>query len=400
MNPYETLISKHASLTALVAKIASEDRHASDDEKAQISALRSEVEAIKSDFESAGRSSFLSSLNTENKATGQVVLKSNQSFRDAVKGSYEQEYEQLSLSRLLRGYIDGDYHNAPLERKAMASTPTSAGGILIPTVLSASVIDAARAASVVLNAGALTLPMTSNNLVMPRLTADVPVSWVAEGAAITETQAAFDSVTFTANKMGALVRISSELLEDSSPSVDAIVISSLGKALALALDKACLDGPGSGQPTGIKNTAGVLGAAAIGTPANYDAFLAAYYAVQTANFNPNALVWHARTASTMATLKTGLTGDKTTLQAPQEIANLPKFVSNQIPTNLGSGTNESYAIIGEFDKLAIGIRRNLLIEVSRDYAFNSDQTMIKLTWRGDAKLLQPSAFYCAAGIKP
>jgi HK97 family phage major capsid protein len=280
MNTYETLIFKHAALTGLVAKIASEDRHASDDEKAQINALKSEVEAIKSDFQSAGQSAFLNSLNAQQSSSTGQVLKSNQSFRDAVKGSYDQEYEKLSLSRLLRGYISGDYDNAPLERKAMSSTPTSAGGILIPTVLSASVIDAARAASVCLSAGALTVPMTSSSLVMPRLTADVPVSFYAEGAAITETQAAFDSVTFTANKMGALVRISNELIEDSSPSVDAIIIESLGKAMALALDKACLDGPGTGnQPTGIKSTLNVLGAAAIGTPVNYDYLLAGYYAV-------------------------------------------------------------------------------------------------------------------------
>jgi HK97 family phage major capsid protein len=58
--------------------------------------------------------------------------------------------------------------------------------------------------------------------------------------------------------VGAYQEVSRQLMLQSDPSVDALVMSDLAKVLALAIDLAAYEGSGSsGQPTGISQTAGI-----------------------------------------------------------------------------------------------------------------------------------------------
>lgn len=398
---YDQIVTKQAALTSMLAKIASENRGPNEAEKGQLDSLKTEIEAIKTEWESEGRKRFLESLNAPRVNGGPVVLKANQSFADVLKGSYPAEYENLSLRKILNGYVNGDWAGAELEMKAMASSPTSAGGILIPAVLSARIIDMARNLAAVLRAGAGVVPMTSAQMVMARQTQDVTAGWFGEGAAIDESDAAFDSVTFTARKMAALIRINNELLEDAA-NVDSVVQTSIAAAIALELDRVCLIGSGTPpEPKGIYSVTGVNAVNTVGTPADYDKFLEAIFQVRGYNFNPNAVIYSSRTAETLAKLKTGLSGDKTPLPAPADFAALSKFVSNQVANDQGTGDDESYAAVGQFDQLVVGLRHGIQVELSREAgdAFSKDQTLIRATWRGDVQALQPKAFSILKGIK-
>ena len=101
------------------------------------------------------------------------------------------------MGKLIRGYVTGDWIGASLEQKAMGSSPLSSGGMMIPTPLAADVIDLARNQTRVLQAGAITVPMTSATLKYARLSQDVSTAWTAEAANIALSSAAFDAVTFT-----------------------------------------------------------------------------------------------------------------------------------------------------------------------------------------------------------
>lgn len=399
-----TLMQNQAELSGIVAKAASENRAFTDDEKARCLTLKAENEALTNELKeptSDGRKSFLSGLGANAGHSGPMVLKSDQSLESIVKAQTPDEFrEGLSLGRILKGYVTGDWSGAELEMKAMASTPTSAGGILIPSVLSARVIDLARNIAAVMRAGAVTVPMTSAKLTMARQTSDVTAAWYAEGGEISESDAAFDSVVFTARKMGTMVRVSNELLADAQ-NIDSVLENSLAQAIALELDRAALLGTGaSNQPTGVRNIGGVNTVATVGSPADYDKFLQALFAIRGFNFEPNAAIYSSRTAESLAKLKTGLSGDKTPLAAPSDWANLAKLVSNQVPNNTGTGTNESLAFVGQFNQLGIGLRAGIQIEVSNSAkdVFEKDQTMIRATWRGDVQAFQPKAFTVMSGI--
>jgi HK97 family phage major capsid protein len=243
---------------------------------------------------------------------------------------------------------------------------------------------------------------------MARVTQDVTAGWYGEAGEIAASDAALDSVTFTARKLAALVVVNNELLEDAG-NVDAVIEQIIAQAMALKFDYTALCGSGvAPEPHGLNGLTGVNTVASVGAPADFDKFLTAIYEVRKDNFEPNAAIYAARTAETLAKLKTGLSDDKTPLAMPVDWAALTKYVTNQVPVNLGTGEDESLAFIGQWNQLAIGMRRNLTIEVAREGAYNisgtvyssfqKDQTLIRATLRADVQAFQPAAFTVMSGI--
>jgi HK97 family phage major capsid protein len=390
MNHYEKLVAKQAELSTIVAKLAAENRAPSAEEKTQLDGIQTEIKTIREDFESKGREAFLRGLETA-KPKG-VVLTKEQRFSDAVKGSYPAEYANLSIGRLLNGYINHDWTGAELEMKAMTSSPTSAGGILIPAPLSARIIDLARNEAAVFRAGAQTVPMSSATLVMARATGDVTAAWYAANAAITESDAAFDSVTFTAHKLAVLVRVENELLADAI-GIDAAIERSIGQAIGLELDRVALLGSGTPpEPRGVLNFASINNVPTVGTLADFTKFVDAIALVRGNNFSPNAILMNARNEAVLAKLVSGISGDKTPLVAPEYYRAVPRYITNQLPN--------ADAFVGDFNQLMVGLRQNVLLEVSReaDDAFSKDQTMIRATFRADVQLTHVKAFCSLTGI--
>ena len=284
----------------------------------------------------------------------------------------------------------------------MGSSPLSSGGIMIPTPLAATVIDLARNETRVLQAGAITVPMSTATLKYARLDQDVSASWTNEAANIALSAATFDAVTFTAHKLAALVVLDNELLEDA-PNADGVIENSIAKALALALDYAGLYGTGVAPvPQGLH---GIVPTLAAGGGPTYDEMLNAIAAIRNFNFEPNAVIYNARTANSLAKLKST---QNEYLMPPADFANLAKFITNQVPSNLGTGTNESQAFVGQWNQLALGLRSSLQIEVSREAgyfdgsaqqsAFSKDQTVIRAILRADWQPLHTNAFVEVTGI--
>jgi len=180
-----------------------------------------------------------------------------------------------------------------------------------------------------------------------------------------------------------------------------VIQNSIAQAMALELDRVALVGTGTApQPRGLQNVAGINTVTSVGTPADYSKFLDAIYEVRLDNYEPNAIINSVRTAKTLAKLYTGISSDKTPLMAPSDYTALSRFVSNQVPVNLGAGTNESLAFVGDFSQLLIGLRKNITIEISRDAddAFAKDQVMIRAIWRGDVQVTRATAFTLMSGI--
>lgn len=349
----------------------------------------------------------------ETRATDRpTLLTREQRLADHLRGSYPAEFDHLSIGRIVRGYFSGEWSGAEAEMRAMASSPTTAGGIMIPTPLAARVIDKARNSSAVFRAGASTVPMSAATLKMARVTQDPTAYWTNEAAAITASDMAFDSITFTARKLAALCVVNNELLEDAA-NFDSVLEMALGKALGLELDRVALHGSGiAPEPQGLYGASGVNTVTSVGTPTNYAKFIQAIYAVVRDNYNPNAIIYSARTAETIAGFTTGILNDETPLQPIDVWQQLTKVVSNQVSDVLDTGSpvtqTGSAAFVGEFPFLAVGLRSTLRLEVAREgsydisgthySSFQKDQTLFRAVLRADVQLLQPSAFTVMSGI--
>jgi HK97 family phage major capsid protein len=91
-------------------------------------------------------------------------------------------------------------------------------------------------------------------------------TWTAEEAAYTDSDAAFSQVVLGSHKLGTIIKVSEELLQDSFFDVQSYLARNFAKRFGLAEEAAFVAGDGSGKPTGIVGGSG-LGKTAAGASA-------------------------------------------------------------------------------------------------------------------------------------
>ena len=331
------------------------------------------------------------------------VLHRDQSVHDwlQARGAFDHAEEPLSFDRYLRGLATAKWDGAEHER-ALAEATVGAGGALVPSPLSARVIDLARNRTVVLRAGAQTVPMTSQTLALARLTSEGTPAWKTENAAITAADMVFDRVTFTARTLVRLITLSVELFEDADPSSEGVIANAFAGQMAVELDRVALLGTGTPpEPRGVLNQSGVTLTAhgANGTAiTNYDWWLDAIGTVRAAGFEPNAHLQAPRSSTSLSKLKEATTNAY--LAAPSGL--LPMLTTKTLPITVttGSSTDTSYVFTADWSNLLIGIRTdfNLRFLGERFLADNLQYAFLAYL-RADVQLAQPSAFVVDTGVR-
>jgi HK97 family phage major capsid protein len=311
------------------------------------------------------------------------------------------EPEHLSLAKILRGRLTGDWRDAADEKRAMAEGTTTAGGFLIPTLLSSELIDLARNQTQVITAGARTMPLASSRVDIPTWAGDPTVGWRAENASITPSDGLVGKITMTAYTLAGLTLVSRELIEDTdSPAIDAELRTVLGKRIALAWDSAALYGSGTGQPKGIKawpsistQSMGTNGAA----PTNWDPLVTAVGALQDQNETPTAIIMAPRTQREFASLKDTL-GQY--IKPPTTVAPLPLLATNQVPINLTQGTSSlaSDIFVADFTKLVLGVRTDVTLTILDQRYADVGQVGVLVWFRGDIALVRAKAANVVSGV--
>lgn len=124
-----------------------------------------------------------------------------------------------------------------------------------------SFIDLLRNSSVSLRMGVTRLSGLVGNVTIPKMTAGNTAYWLAdETTQITESQPTIGQLSLSPKNVAALTELSHQLMQQSSPDAESLVLTSIARDIGLAVDVGVLRGSGgSGQPTGIANT-GSIGA--------------------------------------------------------------------------------------------------------------------------------------------
>lgn len=331
---------------------------------------------------------------------GLQVLERGQSVEQWSRDNRHSEATDANFDNYLRGIATGNWNGAQAER-ALAEGTQSAGGYLVPTPLSNQVIDLARNQLRVIEAGAITVPMTAQTLRIPRLTGEGTAAWRLENAALTASDLTFDAVTFKAKSLDRLIVMSRELFEDSDPSASNVIAQAFAAQLAAEIDRVALRGTGvDPQPLGLLNTAGVPvtnhGANGTALP-DYDWILDSIGLVRANNFEPSAVLLAPRSQTKLSKIKD--TSGRY-LDAP---SNLPKVLTtNQVPTNLTVGTSSdaSEIYVGDFSQLAIGIRTGFSLRLLTERYADNGQVAFIANIRADVQVLQPKAFAIDLGVRP
>ena len=182
--------------------------------------------------------------------------------RDWSKAGFEREVHQAICQRqgVAESANGGFYLPYEVQKRDLTAATDSAGGYLVATEnMASNFIELLRNRTVVGRMGATMLTGLKGDVTVPKQTAGGTAYWLTnEATAITESNQTLGQMALTPKNVGAYTEVSRQLMMQSSPSADAMVMGDLAKVLALAIDLAALEGTGSsGQPTGISATAGI-----------------------------------------------------------------------------------------------------------------------------------------------
>ncbi len=175
---------------------------------------------------------------------------------------FEQECHNEILKRTgLQEAIHGGFY-VPMDiqkRDLTVAAPTGGGNLVATDLQASSFIELLRARSLLAQLGATMLPGLVGNVAIPKLTGAATAYWLTnEATAITESQQTVGQLALAPKNLGAYTELSRQLMLQSTPAAEAMVMNDLAKVLALAIDLAGFEGSGaSGQPTGISATGGI-----------------------------------------------------------------------------------------------------------------------------------------------
>jgi HK97 family phage major capsid protein len=309
--------------------------------------------------------------------------------------------EELDFGRYLKGCVTGNWRGAEAERRlsnSMGGGSGPGGGFLLPEPLSVLVIDLARARARVMEAGATTISMETGELRIARITKDPPFGWKAENALGTIGDAEVGDYTLRPRTLFGGTTASVELIEDAS-NAGQIILGALTAALGNELDRVMLYGNGVTEPNGLRNRTshGVNSVAAGGAP-TYGHFSQAVQKIAEGNGPSEGLaaILSPRDWGTLDRLADS-TGQP--LVPPKSFQDLVKLPTTQVPTNLDPGGNKSEAYVGYFPDMLIGVRLNIVLQVSREAgeAFQRYQVLIRAVARVDMALGHPAWFTMITG---
>jgi len=302
--------------------------------------------------------------------------------QDKISSQYKGE-EKLSLGNYIKGAITGNWNGADKEREEFKALSTTGGNILIPKTLSSTVIDLARNKSIIFGK-VPTVTMDSNNLTIGKVVSDPVFGFKEELVSANPSEMAFEGVVLHSKMVYGLMKLSLEVLH-SAQNLDSLVTNAMAQAIAVAVDSKMLFGLGNTiEPKGILTYTDInsVDAAEIG----YDPFISAVGKIRQANGEPTD--W-AINAATDTVLNTNKDSDGKYTIPPKVIADLNKSISNQLPNNLGTGTDESVSMVYDVNAILVGIQQNLSIEVSREAGFNDGSVCLRVYGLMDVAVTNP-----------
>lgn len=257
---------KVAEARALVDKATAEKRELTADEKSAFDKMKGEIQELEGQEQ---RRQFLDDM--ERRAEGQPVDKAAVQLEQRVSvlevlraqmlgqpltgaaAEYHQEAERRTGRKAEGAFVP----MAAIEQRGVNTTATADD--LVPTVHRPDLyIGALREKLVARSLGIRVLTGLSGNLSIPKYGSGLETGWVAENAPVPDGVMAFDSVTLGPKHVGGKTEMSRQLIQQSSPDIEALVRDDLAFLIAKQIDRAIIAGTGAAnEPLGVLNLPGI-----------------------------------------------------------------------------------------------------------------------------------------------
>jgi HK97 family phage major capsid protein len=277
---------------------------------------------------------------------------------------------------LFRAIARGEMRNAEFAREKRAALVNSSN--TVPTGFYDQVFQIATLVGPMLATSEVFNTTSGENLVIPTVTAISSSAAVSAGSAISESNPTFSSITLGADKFGALVSVSNELLADAGFDISAYIAQELGTSLGVAINTALTTGT-----AGVATSAGsvVTGGTGVSGAFTYENIIDLVYGIADgARVLPGLGFQMSKTGiATARKLKDGsgryIWTDSAVAGQPAQLLGYSVYEN---PAVAAVATGAKSVLFGHLPSYKVRVAGGINVAQSSDYAFNTDVT----TFRG------------------
>jgi HK97 family phage major capsid protein len=237
-------------------------------------------------------------------------------------------------------------------------------------------------ASVVLASGATRIDTGQRQVHVPRVLSDGTAAWFSELEEISEAGPTGDELILTLKKVATLVRLSSEVIDDSDPSVLDVVGTRMVAAVALTADRAILTGSDPKGPTGVFGQAGQSVAGTVTIDSLIDA------AGLVADVGGTARVAYVNPTNHTALMKEKDSNGRPLLTP--DYSGGPSSTIYGLAIYATRGIAVDTALVADPAQIVVAVRNDPTVAVSSDAIFTADGSVARVVARLDCGVNDPN----------
>ena len=373
MNKLEELKALLAGTLASMEKMNNENAEMTPEVSAEFTALQAKYDNTQRAIKLEGMKNVLAAQVED------VILPSN----DTVEANAEYK---AGFNNYLAGT---DLNDA---KAVMTEGVDAEGGYIVPqtyqdtVVAKLNALGATRRISTVLG--------TTSTTNIPTEGAAPTFTWVAEGGAYGQTDAKFGNKVLGAHKLGGIIKVSRELLQDTSINFDSYMAGQIALGIDKAESPAFAVGDGVNKPTGysVSATVGASSTTAAVSAVTSDELIDIFYDLK-AEYRKNA-TWRMNDSTLKAISKLkdgqgnyilGTLADGTT----PTIKGRPVEIDNDMAS---MGTGNIFVVIGDFSSYQIADRGAMTVQRLDELYAGTGMVGFQVTARVDGKVIIGEAF--------
>ncbi|WP_027107899.1 phage major capsid protein [Lacticigenium naphthae] len=319
--------------------------------------------------------------------TGKPIFQGVESKGGRASAEYQKAFWNAMKTRSGEG-LD------PVIKNALQIGTDTEGGYLVPDEFERTLIEALDEENIFRKL-ANVISTSSGDRKIPVVASKGTASWIDEEGAIPESDDSFGQVSIGAYKLGTMIKVSEELLNDSVFNLENYIAREFARRIGNKEEDAFFTGDGSGKPTGILAATGgaqIGVTAASATAISIDEILDLFYSLKSPYRNKSVFVMNDATIKAIRKLKDGQ-GQyiwQPSLQAgtPDTILNRPVYTSSYVPTIAASAKS---IIFGDFGYYWVADRQGRVFKRLNELYAATGQVGFVATQRVDGKLILPEA---------
>nr|DAZ39489.1 MAG TPA: major capsid protein [Caudoviricetes sp.] len=282
----------------------------------------------------------------------------------------------------------------PVIKNALQVGTDSEGGYLVPDEFERTLVQALEEENIFRRL-ANVITTASGDRKIPVVASKGTASWIDEEGVIPESDDSFGQVSIGAYKLGTMIKVSEELLNDSVFQLEPYISREFARRIGNKEEEAFFIGDGSGKPTGILAATGgaQLGVTTAGATAiTLDEVLDLFYSLKAPYRNKSVFIMNDSTVKAIRKLKDGqgqyLWQPSIQAGTPDTILNRPLFTSSYVPAIEAGAKTIAF---GDFSYYWVADRQGRVFKRLNELFAVTGQVGFVATQRVDGKLILPEA---------